>query len=203
MSTPGPVLGPCSVWLTGEDVAACCTTFAGSDPTVLDEYAVMAGVSLVPRADEPTRVESSSTFTDTGVIAGPGDTDAFTFTVPADAYPTTIAVRTSVHRPNLDLAATLTASGGQVVATSDPPASRVGSSTVSGLDASITANLAPGTYTLTVRGTGLAGVYSSYGSIGIYTVAVTTETSRRRRCRLRRSARPVRCSSRRPAGWPP
>src|SRR4029079_17221975 len=98
------------------------------------------------------------------------------FTVPADASPTTIAVAPSTHRPNLDIAASLTGPGGQVVATSDPPATRVDAGTASGLDASITANRTPGTYTLSVRGTGLAGVYSGYGSIGTYTVAVATET---------------------------
>ncbi len=46
MSTPGPVLGPCSAWLSGDDVAACCTGFSGSDVSVLDEYAVMASQAL-------------------------------------------------------------------------------------------------------------------------------------------------------------
>lgn len=46
MSVPGPILGPCSAWLSGDDVAACCSAFSGSDASVLDEYAVMASQAL-------------------------------------------------------------------------------------------------------------------------------------------------------------
>jgi hypothetical protein len=46
MSTPGPVLGPCTSWATGEEVAACCSGFSGSDPSELDEYAVIASQAL-------------------------------------------------------------------------------------------------------------------------------------------------------------
>ncbi len=136
-----------------------------------DEYAVMAGNGLVPRVDETSpRPEPAGSFRDSGVISSPTDVDTFTVTVPAGSGPTTIAARPSTHRPNLDILATLTASDGHVVATSDPPATRVDIGTASGLDASITAALPAGTYTLSVRGTGLAGVYSSYGSIGSYAV---------------------------------
>jgi hypothetical protein len=46
MSTPGPVLGPCESWITGDDVAACCSTDAGSDLSVFDDVAVSASMLL-------------------------------------------------------------------------------------------------------------------------------------------------------------
>ncbi len=46
MSVPGPVLGPCASWISGDDVAACCSIEAGTDPTVFDEVAVEASMVL-------------------------------------------------------------------------------------------------------------------------------------------------------------
>ncbi len=139
-----------------------------------DEYAVMAGFGLVPRADEPSPVvESGADFVASGVIASPTDQDSFQFTVPAGAGPTTITAVPAAHT-SLDIAAMLYDSTMTPVATSNPPAARVDDDTWSGLDAAITATLTPGVYTLTVAGAGLAGVYSNYGSIGTYTVTTVT-----------------------------
>lgn len=46
MSVPGPVLGPCSVWITGDDVAACCSTSVGSDTALLDLVAAEASMAM-------------------------------------------------------------------------------------------------------------------------------------------------------------
>jgi hypothetical protein len=46
-SIPGPVLGPCSTWITGDDVAAVCSQAAvGTDASLLDTVAVEASMAL-------------------------------------------------------------------------------------------------------------------------------------------------------------
>lgn len=47
-SVPGPTLGPCTTWITGEDVAACCSATAESsdDIAALDARAVEASMVL-------------------------------------------------------------------------------------------------------------------------------------------------------------
>lgn len=48
MSTvPGPVLGPCTAWITADDVAACCASAGvGSDLSQLDVWAVTASMLM-------------------------------------------------------------------------------------------------------------------------------------------------------------
>lgn len=46
MSVPEPVLGPCSSWIDGDDVAACCTSSVGSDPGLFDTVAVEASMLM-------------------------------------------------------------------------------------------------------------------------------------------------------------
>lgn len=46
MSVPGPVLGPCESWLTGAEVAACCSVGESSDDSIFDEVAIMASQLL-------------------------------------------------------------------------------------------------------------------------------------------------------------
>ena len=44
---PGPVLGPCTSWINGDDVVACCSQAGvGSDPTLLDTVATEASMAL-------------------------------------------------------------------------------------------------------------------------------------------------------------
>jgi hypothetical protein len=105
--------------------------------------------------------------------SGPMDTDSYEFTVPPGAGPTSISV-TPAPTSNLDVKATLYDATMTEVAVSDPRATRIDVNTVTGLDASIEATLAPGAYTLVVDGVGVPGSYTNYGSIGSYTVAVHT-----------------------------
>ncbi len=163
-------------WMRGSflsgDSGASLQQFTETGPQ--DQYAVMAGLGIVPRTDEPSPVtEPAPTFVASGVISSPGDEDSFAFTVPSGAGPTTISVAPAT-RTSLDIAATLYDSTMTPVGSSDPVAARVDNDTTSGLDATINATLAPGDYTLVVDGTGLAGEYSDYGSIGTYTVTATT-----------------------------
>lgn len=44
MSVPGPVLGPCESWITGDDVAACCSL--ASNPANYDDVALEASMLL-------------------------------------------------------------------------------------------------------------------------------------------------------------
>ncbi len=44
MSVPGPVLGPCESWITGDDVAACCGL--ASNPASYDDVALEASMLL-------------------------------------------------------------------------------------------------------------------------------------------------------------
>lgn len=43
---PGPMLGPCATWITGEDVAACARFDYGSSPAVFDTVAWEASMAL-------------------------------------------------------------------------------------------------------------------------------------------------------------
>lgn len=105
--------------------------------------------------------------------SGPMDTDAYEFTVPPGAGPTSISV-TPAATSNLDVKATLYDATMTEVAVSDPLATKIDVNTVTGLDASIDATLAPGAYTLVVDGVGVPGSYIDYGSIGSYTVSAVT-----------------------------
>ena len=44
MSVPSPVLGPCSAWIGGDDVASCCD--AASNPALYDDVALEASMLL-------------------------------------------------------------------------------------------------------------------------------------------------------------
>lgn len=47
MSVPGPVLGPCASWISGADVAACCSAAqVGSSVQLLDAVAIEASMAL-------------------------------------------------------------------------------------------------------------------------------------------------------------
>lgn len=46
MSVPGPVLGPCTSWISGADVATCCPAASAVDPDDLDVFAIEASMAL-------------------------------------------------------------------------------------------------------------------------------------------------------------
>lgn len=181
--------------------------YAEMEELVIDpdtETRVIGGIAA--RADEPSPVEvPGDDFVASGRIGPsrsslvrryqewdlsrrrPADQDSYRFTVPAGAVGTTIGVVPAVYS-SLDVKATLYDGTMTPVAVSDPPAVRVDSNTATGVDASISAVLAPGVYTLVVEGAAglLTGSYSdaftdggdtygpNYGSIGTYTVTINT-----------------------------
>jgi hypothetical protein len=106
---------------------------------------------------------ANNSINQSGLITSPTDSDLFRFeasggTLSATANPATVS-------PNLDIKLELLNSAGVVMATGNP---------VDALPASLSSNLAAGTYFLRVTGTGKGNVltngYSSYGSIGAYTL---------------------------------
>jgi hypothetical protein len=121
-----------------------------------------------------------------GVVERRDDQDWFRFT--ADG-PTTIAARPAPSGPNLDLELQVrTGDGTTIVATDDPlsswPYFNAGRFVtlgvpVTGLDAAVRRDLAPGTYVARVRGVGagdpLVDGYSDYGSLGRYTLEVAPD----------------------------
>jgi len=174
-----PIMGvgyyqPLVQWSKGE--------YAGANNTQ-DDYAVMQNTGLPLRADDhgnsiasATAMVSSTangvtTFTASGVIERPIDADVFSFA--AGAGSVTINVSPAPRAPMLDVVATLRNSAGTIIATSNPTDS---------LPAAMTANLtAAGTYYVSVDGVGkgdpLTTGYTDYGSVGQYTVSVTTQAT--------------------------
>ena len=148
-----------------------------------DDYVVMQNTGLPLRADDhgnsiasATAMVSSTangvtTFTASGVIERPIDADVFSFA--AGAGSVTINVSPAPRAPMLDVVATLRNSAGTIIATSNPTDS---------LPASIAANISTaGTYYVSVDGVGkgdpLTTGYTDYGSVGQYTVSVTTQAT--------------------------
>jgi len=104
---------------------------------------------------------------DQGVIERTDDVDMFSFV--ADGGTVSLNVDPFTDAPNLDVLAVLYDSVGAVVATSDP---------ANDLSAEITVSLGPGTYYLSVAGTGIGDPlndpprgYTEYGSVGQYWIS--------------------------------
>ncbi|MHC1765372.1 MAG: PKD domain-containing protein [Verrucomicrobiia bacterium] len=100
-----------------------------------------------------------------GMIERNTDVDMFSFTT--GTGPISIDVLPAVKGANLDIEATLYDSGGVKIVSSNPTGY---------LAAGIDADLAAGTYFLSVRGTGQGDPstgYSSYASLGAYTIDAT------------------------------
>jgi len=116
---------------------------------------------------------NAGTINQTGLITGNGDVDFFKFTTTGGNI--TITAPQDTVSPNLDIVLELRKADNTLVtasgSTTNPanPAAELG--------ANLTATLASGTYTLKVAGTGKGNVlsdgYSSYGSIGVYTLLGT------------------------------
>jgi PKD repeat protein len=174
-----PIMGvgyyqPLVQWSKGEYASANNTQ---------DDYAVMQNTGLPPRADDhgnsiatatampSTTASGVTTFTASGVIERPTDFDFLSFA--AGAGSVTINVSPAPRGPKLDVLATLRNGAGAVIATSNPTDS---------LPASIAASISTaGTYYVSVDGVGkgdpLSTGYTDYGSVGQYTVSVTTQAT--------------------------
>ena len=169
-----PIMGagyyePVSQWSRGE--------YAGANNTE-DDVAIIAAAAPQRFDDHgagknATRISPGTPLG--GIIATRSDVDEFTFTA---AGATTIDVDVAKFS-NLDVQLTVTDSTGATLATLNPQVTRSNAATAAGLDASWsgTAPAAGETYTFSVDGVGNTGSgmrYSDYGSLGSYTVSVTT-----------------------------
>ena len=135
-----------------------------------DDFAVMQTYGLNLRADDvgdtiDLALPLASGSPHRGVIEKAGDTDVFL--VSAGAGTLTAQVKPAARAPNADLVLTLLDKSGKVVASSNP---------VEAFDASLSLKFKrPGTYFLTVKGTGKGNPrsdgYSDYGSVGFYTLS--------------------------------
>ena len=112
-----------------------------------------------------------------GLVTSRTDVDVFAISRSC-AGTLTASVTPAPLGPGLDTQLRLLDASGGVVAVSAPATARAGtwSPVLTGMGASISQSLAPGTYYLEVDGVGLVDPslgYSDYGSVGRYTLAVT------------------------------
>jgi hypothetical protein len=150
-----------------------------------DDLAVITAHGLSVRPDDHTNALNSATELVTaasGIITpGPSlDADLFRFVAPVSGL-TTFSANPAPVSPNLDIVLRLYSSTVVELAVNDPAAARVGEDVATGLGASIQYNVVAGTsYYLQVLPTGVdtpSTGYSTYGSLGQYTVSVTAPTA--------------------------
>jgi hypothetical protein len=165
-----PIMGvsyyePVSQWSKGEYDGATNTE---------DDFAVMSSHGVKQRIDDHTNVDTTATVlltSRTGVVASQADYDLFSFTASESGSVTFVAEPSSVS-PNLDVVLELYSADMDLLTTGEPPVVKVWEDEATGMDASLTHDVAEGvTYYLQVHGgahlTPTTG-YSRYGSIGAY-----------------------------------
>ncbi len=169
-----PIMGnsdlkPITQWSQGE--------YAGAT-NQQDDLAVVAAAGAPLRADEaPDTIAAGVTAPPSlpAYISSPSDRDVYGLG-PCTGSVTVTGVP-APSSPNLDIELALLDSGGQVVATADPPSAMVDQDAASGLGATLTrTNLAAGDYYVRVdgvgNGTGSLG-YTDYASVGSYQLTVS------------------------------
>lgn len=174
----GPIMGapygsPLTQWNPGD--------YAFASNTTQDDFVVFGENGLAFRPDDVGNdVAGAGTTLPTeaapAIIGSRTDVDVFNLgtcsgNVSVTATPTSIG-------PNLDISLTLLNGNGGTVATANPATYKVADKNeAGGLDATITDNLASGTYYAKVDGAGQSvpadSAYSDYGSLGSYRLAVT------------------------------
>jgi hypothetical protein len=146
-----------------------------------DDYAVVGTHGLAPRADEAgDTVGDAAPLTVgtpvSGVIALENDTDVYRVDIGA-AGNYIASASAAPTGGNLDINLDLLDSSGSVVASADPASGQSDAGTPTGLGASVTSALRPGTYYLRIDNVGygdpLNTGYSTYGSRGAYTLGIT------------------------------
>ncbi|WP_160715165.1 Ig-like domain-containing protein [Chitinophaga solisilvae] len=113
----------------------------------------------------PLAFDAAGNVKTSGLIERTADIDVFSFTTSGGNI--SLNFNPAARHPDLDILATLYNSTGGVVTTANP----------AGLPASISTNLAAGSYFVSVTGTGAGNPstdgYSNYGSLGVYTISGT------------------------------
>jgi hypothetical protein len=152
-----------------------------------DDLSEIAANGAPFRTDEHTNARSTATplgVSSSGVITPGDNADLFRYTATVSG-PVTFRAVPAPNGPNLDIALRLYSDASIQLAVDNPVSAQVDEATASGLSASITYSVTAGvTYYLQVAPTGyltpLTGGYSSYGSLGQYTVSpsVASNSSR-------------------------
>ncbi|MFD7153227.1 pre-peptidase C-terminal domain-containing protein [Kribbella sp. NPDC059898] len=146
-----------------------------------DDFAVVGTHGLALRADEAgdTTADAAALTVGTpvsGIIAAEDDTDVYRVDVSAAGNYTATASPAAVGG-NLDIKLDLLDGSGAVVASNDPASGQSDAGTPTGLGASVTGTLQPGTYYLRIDNVGygdpLNTGYSTYGSRGAYTLGIS------------------------------
>jgi hypothetical protein len=146
-----------------------------------DDYAVIGTHGLALRPDEAGNTTTDATALTvgtpaSGIIAAEDDTDVYRVEVGAAGNYTATASPAPTGG-NLDMKLDLLNSSGAVVASNDPASGQADAGTPTGLGATITSTLQPGTYYLRIDNVGYADPlttgYSTYGSRGAYTLTIT------------------------------
>lgn len=146
-----------------------------------DDYSVIGTHGLALRTDEAgdTTAAAAALTVGTaanGYIAAETDTDVYRVDVSTAGNYTATANAAAIGG-NLDVKLDLLNSSGTVVATADPASGQSNAGTPTGLSATVTSNLQPGTYYLRIDNVGYANPldtgYSTYGSRGAYTLTIT------------------------------
>jgi Bacterial pre-peptidase C-terminal domain len=110
-----------------------------------------------------------------GMYAVDSDVDVFRIDLAAGTF--SFAANAAAIGANLDIKLQLLNSAGTVLATANPASGQSSASTPTGMSASINRQVAAGRYHLRVVNTGYGNPldtgYSTYGSVGRYTVRVT------------------------------
>jgi PKD repeat protein len=143
-----------------------------------DDFLVMQSNGVVFATDDfgntmanarplsPTNLNGMSAYNINGLVETPTDVDVFSFN--ANAGTVTISAAPFQRSPNLDILIQLRNASGAVIAESNPAALLTGA---------ISVVVPGGTYYLSIQGTGngdaLGLGYTSYGSIGRYSMAVS------------------------------
>lgn len=146
-----------------------------------DDYAVVGTHGLALRADEAggTTADAAALTIGSpasGFIAAEDDTDVYRVDVSAAGNYTATASPAPTGG-NLDIKLDLLDSSGAVVASNDPASGQSDAGTPTGLGASVSGSLQPGTYYLRIDNVGygdpLNTGYSTYGSRGAYTLGIS------------------------------
>jgi hypothetical protein len=169
-----PIMGvgyyqPVTQWSKGEYTGANSTQ---NDLAVIADNGAPTLQDTVP--DTSQAAEELTPGTRPGMIESPTDVDWFRFDAEG---PTTISATPSAVSPNLDLQLTLYDEDGVAASTADPPILAIDDDLASGMDARIQVVLPAGRYRLEVDGVGSGTPstgYSDYGSLGPYTLTVST-----------------------------
>lgn len=111
-----------------------------------------------------------------GLIGSTTDVDWFRFSATEG---TAVSVEPAATSPNLDVRLDLFDASGALLASDDPRSAFVEEDVARGLSASLTQDLPAGVYFAKVDGTGSASSdgYTDYGSLGTYTISVSTNAA--------------------------